>query len=164
MMASHRPGPAKGIARGRTCGASSGWSLPEEFGQSDRELIASSTKEANVAQVLEIMNGHVEKMVVSNRGAPYTTLKKGTTEADKVRYIYYAVLSRPPSDQEMNMLMRCHRRQHRELSKHRRRSHADPRIHVRSVNSPHSKNPNTHQIPWTFTSFIKPTNWAAASS
>ena len=109
MMASRsRPGPAKGIARASELAAPApAGHFLREFGQSDRELIASSTKEANVAQVLEIMNGHVEKMVVSNRGASvYDALKKGTTEADKVRYIYYAVLSRPPSDQEMNMLMR----------------------------------------------------------
>mgnify|MGYP005855137687 CR=1 FL=1 len=109
MMASRsRPGPAKGLARASElpAPAPAGHFL-REFGQSDRELIASSTKEANVAQILEIMNGHVEKMVVANRGASvYDALKKGTTEADKVRYIYYAVLSRPPSDREMNMLMR----------------------------------------------------------
>ena len=70
-------------------------------------MIESSTKEANVAQILEIMNGHVEKMVVANSGASvYDALKKGTTEADKTRYIYYAILSRPPSQPEMNMLMR----------------------------------------------------------
>jgi hypothetical protein len=109
MMASRsRPGPARGIARASelSAPAPAGHFL-REFGQSDRELIASSTKEANVAQILEIMNGHVEKMVVSNKGASvYDALKRGTTEADKVRYIYYAVLSRAPSDQEMNMLMR----------------------------------------------------------
>ncbi|MGD1979906.1 MAG: DUF1549 domain-containing protein [Akkermansiaceae bacterium] len=109
MMASRsRPGPARGIARASelSAPAPAGHFL-REFGQSDRELIASSTKEANVSQILEIMNGHVEKMVVSNKGASvYDALKRGTTEADKVRYIYYAVLSRAPSDQEMNMLMR----------------------------------------------------------
>lgn len=109
MMASRtRPGPASGIARASElpAPAPAGHFL-REFGQSDRELIASSTTEANVAQVLEIMNGHVEKMVVANSGASvYEALKKGTTAADKVRYIYYAVLSRPPSEGEMNMLMR----------------------------------------------------------
>lgn len=109
MMASRsRPGPAKGIARASElpAPAPAGHFL-REFGQSDRELIGASTTEANVAQILEIMNGHVEKMVVANKGASvYDALKKGTTEADKARYIYYAILSRPPSDVEMNMLMR----------------------------------------------------------
>ncbi|MDG2400030.1 MAG: DUF1549 domain-containing protein [Akkermansiaceae bacterium] len=108
MAAKSRPGPAKGIARASelSAPAPAGHFL-REFGQSDRELIESSTKEANVAQILEIMNGHVEKMVVANSGASvYDALKKGTTEADKTRYIYYAILSRPPSQPEMNMLMR----------------------------------------------------------
>jgi hypothetical protein len=108
MAAKSRPGPAKGIARASelSAPAPAGHFL-REFGQSDRELIESSTKEANVAQILEIMNGHVEKMVVANKGASvYDALKKGTTEADKARYIYYAILSRPPSKSEMNMLMR----------------------------------------------------------
>jgi hypothetical protein len=109
MMASRsRPGPATGIARASElpAPAPAGHFL-REFGQSDRELIGASTVEANVAQILEIMNGHVERMVVSNQGAAvYDALKKGTTEADKTRYIYYAILSRPPSEVEMNMLMR----------------------------------------------------------
>jgi len=106
--ANSRPGPAKGIARASELAAPapSGHFL-REFGQSDRELIGASTTEANVAQILEIMNGHVEKMVVSNnKAAVYGALKKGTTEADKTRYIYYAILSRPPSDTEMNIMMR----------------------------------------------------------
>ncbi len=109
MMASNsRPGPAKGIARASELAAPApAGHFLREFGQSDRELIGSSTKEANVAQTLEIMNGHVEEMVVANRDAAvYKALEKGTTEADKVRYIYYAILSRSPSDDEMRMLMR----------------------------------------------------------
>ncbi|MGB2454126.1 MAG: DUF1549 domain-containing protein [Akkermansiaceae bacterium] len=108
MAAKSRPGPAKGIARASELSAPAPAShFLREFGQSDRELIESSTKEANVAQILEIMNGHVEKMVVANSGASvYDALKKGTTEADKARYIYYAILSRPPNKAEMNMLMR----------------------------------------------------------
>jgi hypothetical protein len=108
MAAKSRPGPAKGIARASELSAPAPAShFLREFGQSDRELIESSTKEANVAQILEIMNGHVEKMVVANSGASvYDALKKGTTEADKARYIYYAILSRPPNKSEMNMLMR----------------------------------------------------------
>ena len=109
MMASKsRPGPARGIARASelSAPAPAGHFL-REFGQSDRELIGTATTEANVSQILEIMNGHVEKMVVSNRGAAvYQALNKGSTEADKTRYIYYAILSRAPTDGEMRMLMR----------------------------------------------------------
>ena len=108
MAAKSRPGPATGVARASELSAPAPVGhLLREFGQSDRDLVGASTTEANMAQILEIMNGHVERMVVSNQGAAvYDALKKGTTEADKTRYIYYAILSRPPSDAEMNMLMR----------------------------------------------------------
>jgi len=64
-----RPGPARGIARASELAAPAPRGhLLREFGQSNRELINSSSREANLAQVLQIMNGHVEKMVVSNSG------------------------------------------------------------------------------------------------
>lgn len=108
MSSSPRPGPARGIARASELAAPApAGHFLREFGQSDRQLIGSSTREANVAQTLEIMNGHVEEMVVANsEAAVYQALNKGTTEADKVRYIYYAILNRAPSDYEMKILMR----------------------------------------------------------
>lgn len=108
MARSERPGPAKGIARASElpAPAPAGHFL-REFGQSDRTLVNGATTDANMAQVLQIMNGHVEKLVVSNDGAAvYNALETGSKDADKVRYLYYAILSRPPSDEEMNMLMR----------------------------------------------------------
>ena len=60
-----------------------------------------------MAQVLSVMNGAVEKNVVSNRdSAVYKALDQGSTDRDKVRFLFYAILSRPPSDDEMGMLMR----------------------------------------------------------
>ena len=108
MAQKSRPGPARGIARASELSSPAPSNhLLREYGQSDRQLVGNETREANMAQVLEVMNGHVEKMVVSNRGAAvYNALEAGTTDADKVRYIYYAILSRPPTDDEMNMLMR----------------------------------------------------------
>ncbi len=108
MARKERPGPAKGIARSSElrAPAPAGHFL-REFGQSDRTLVNAATRDANMSQVLEIMNGHVEKLVVNNKGAAvYNALEAGSTDADKVRYLYYAILSRSPSDAEMNMLMR----------------------------------------------------------
>ena len=46
-------------------------------------------------------------VIPSNTGsAVYKAVQAGTTDRDKVRFMYYAILSRPPSDDEMNMLMR----------------------------------------------------------
>ncbi|NNC90614.1 MAG: DUF1553 domain-containing protein, partial [Akkermansiaceae bacterium] len=108
MSGGGRPGPVKGLARASELASPAPENhLLREFGQSDRILIDSGTKEANMAQVLEVMNGHVEKMVVSNSNAAvYKALEDGTTDRDKVRFLYYSILSRPPNDGEMTMLMR----------------------------------------------------------
>ena len=101
-------GPAKGVARASELSspAPNGHFL-RQFGQSDRELLDSATNEANMAQVLSLMNGHVEKMVVSNdKAAVYKALEAGSTDRDKVRYLYYAILGRAPTDDEMQLLMR----------------------------------------------------------
>lgn len=101
-------GPANGMARASELRspAPEGHFL-RQFGQSDRLLLDSATNEANMAQVLSLMNGHVEKMVVSNKNsALYKALEAGSTDRDKVRYLYYAVLGRAPSDDEMKLLMR----------------------------------------------------------
>ena len=108
MSGAVRPGPATGFARASELRSPAPEGHPlREFGQSDRILIDSASNEANMAQVLTIMNGYVEKNVVSNRSsALYQALEQGTTDRDKVRFLFYSVLSRPPSDDEMAMLMR----------------------------------------------------------
>ena len=101
-------GPVKGIARASELSspAPEGHFL-RQFGQSDRILLDSASNEANMAQVLSIMNGHVEELVVSNTdSALYKALEAGSSDRDKVRYLYYAVLGRPPGDDEMLILMR----------------------------------------------------------
>jgi hypothetical protein len=107
MARNERPGPARGIARASElrAPAPAGHFL-REFGQSDRSLVDGATRDPNMAQVLEIMNGHVEKLVVSNDGAAVYKALKASNDADKVRYLYYAILSRAPSEAEMTMLMR----------------------------------------------------------
>lgn len=108
MQQSGRPGPASGMARASELGAPApNGHLLRMFGSSDRDLIDSSTREPNMAQVLSIMNGYVEKMVVSNRSsAVYKALDAGTTDRDKVRFLYYSILSRSPTTEEMALLMR----------------------------------------------------------
>ena len=108
MSSGARPGPVRGMARASELPSPTPAShFLRDFGQSDRELIDSATKEPNMAQVLAIMNGHVEKMVTSNSNAAvYKALEAGSTDRDKVRFLYYSILSRPPSEEEMTLLMR----------------------------------------------------------
>lgn len=108
MSAVGKQGPVTGLARASELASPApAGHLLREFGQSDRELLDTASREPNMTQVLTVMNGHVEKMVVSNSDAAlYQAIEKGSTDRDKVRYLFYSILSRPPSDDEMEMLMR----------------------------------------------------------
>ena len=108
MQRAGRPGPASGMARASELPAPApNGHLLRMFGSSDRDLIDSATREPNMAQVLSVMNGYVEKMVVSNRSsAVYKALEAGTSDRDKVRFLYYSILSRSPTPDEMALLMR----------------------------------------------------------
>ncbi|MEM9080157.1 MAG: DUF1549 domain-containing protein [Verrucomicrobiota bacterium] len=108
MSGGVRPGPRSGMARASELASPAPLNHPlRQFGQSDRILLDSATNEANLAQVLSMMNGYVEANVVNNRSAAvYQALEVGTTDRDKVRYLYYAILGRSPDDEEMKILMR----------------------------------------------------------
>lgn len=76
------------------------------FGQADREVIESSSSEPNVGQVLALMNGFVQEQLVNNRDAHlYRSLEGATTDREKIRRLYIAILSRPPSDDEMGWML-----------------------------------------------------------
>jgi hypothetical protein len=73
------------------------------FGQSDRQLIGTATTEANPSQVLAMMNGQVEKLVVANKKAHIHKLSQGSMD-DRIRSIFMGVLSRLPSDHELKIM------------------------------------------------------------
>ncbi|MGB1875059.1 MAG: DUF1549 domain-containing protein [Akkermansiaceae bacterium] len=73
------------------------------FGQSDRLLLDSATKEPNAAQVLAMMNGQIEKLVVANPDARIYELSEGSDQ-DRIRSLFYGILSRAPSEAEMQIM------------------------------------------------------------
>ncbi len=76
------------------------------FGQADREVIESSSSEPNVGQVLALMNGFVQEQLVNNSDAHlYKSLDGASTDEEKIRRLYIAILSRPPSDEEMGWML-----------------------------------------------------------
>jgi Protein of unknown function (DUF1549)/Protein of unknown function (DUF1553) len=76
------------------------------FGASDREVVDASSREANVGQVLSLMNGFVQSELVNNAGAHlYKSLQGATTDKEKIRRLYIAILNRPPSDKEMSWML-----------------------------------------------------------
>lgn len=76
------------------------------FGQADRETIGSASAEPNVGQVLSLMNGYVQDRLVRNRKASiFRSLKDADSPEEKIRRIYLAILSRPPSGEEMGWML-----------------------------------------------------------
>lgn len=76
------------------------------FGASDREVVDGASREPNVGQVLSMMNGYVQRRLVGNSEAHlYKSLDGTASEMEKIRRIYLAVLSRPPSEEEMSWML-----------------------------------------------------------
>ena len=73
------------------------------FGQSNRVLLDAATKEANATQVLSMLNGQVEKLVVANSQAHIHKLSQGSVQ-DRIRSLFFGTLSRSPSEAEMKMM------------------------------------------------------------
>lgn len=76
------------------------------FGASDREVVDAASKEPNVGQVLSLMNGFVQDSLVGKSSAHlYKCLEGVSSNEEKIRRLYLAILSRPPSSEEMALMM-----------------------------------------------------------
>jgi hypothetical protein len=76
------------------------------FGASDRDVVDASSREPNVGQVLSLMNGFVQRELVNNPKAHlYQSLTGATTDKEKIRRLYIAILTRPPTDEEMSWML-----------------------------------------------------------
>jgi hypothetical protein len=76
------------------------------FGSSDREVVDASSREPNVGQVLSLMNGFVQRELINKSSAHlYKSLEGATTEKEKIRRLYIAILNRPPNDEEMSWML-----------------------------------------------------------
>ncbi|MFD2256978.1 DUF1549 domain-containing protein [Luteolibacter algae] len=76
------------------------------FGASDRLVVEGATKEPNVGQVLSLMNGYVQKKLVGNSDAHiYKSLEGASSDMEKIRRLYVAILNRPPSEEEMGWML-----------------------------------------------------------
>ena len=74
------------------------------FGASDREVVDASSQDPNVGQVLSLMNGFVQSKLVNQPKAHlYKCLEGAGSDSEKVRRLYISILSRPPSDEEMEL-------------------------------------------------------------
>ena len=75
------------------------------FGASDREVVESASKDPNVGQMLSLMNGFVQRQLVNKPDAHvYKSLQNVTSTHERIRRLYLAILSRPPTTQEMEWM------------------------------------------------------------
>ena len=76
------------------------------FGASDREVVESASKDPNVGQMLSLMNGFVQRQLVNKPDAHvYKSLQNVASTHEKIRRLYLAILSRPPTTQEMEWML-----------------------------------------------------------
>jgi hypothetical protein len=74
------------------------------FGQSDRETIENSSREATVPQALALLNGPVADALMNPTSLFAGQVAKQTTSNDKMDAIYLGLLSRFPNDTERKVL------------------------------------------------------------
>ncbi len=76
--------------------------LLQQFGQSDREQIEAGHQDANVPQVLTLLNGFLEAEVLrDSRSALRTVISQASQTRAKIEAIYLATVNRPPARDEL---------------------------------------------------------------
>jgi len=80
-----------------------GASLVDTFGQSDRIITDQHTYDGSVPQVLALMNGRITERLTGPTSKVVEDLKGLDAEEDKVRGVFFTMLSRFPSDDEQAM-------------------------------------------------------------
>ncbi|MEM7385312.1 MAG: DUF1549 domain-containing protein [Verrucomicrobiota bacterium] len=70
------------------------------FGQSGREVIDGATREMDVTQVLSLLNGQIEKMVLKDNSKILKDLKNIKDNRARIETAFLAILSRKPSAEE----------------------------------------------------------------
>jgi hypothetical protein len=80
-----------------------GASLVDTFGQSDRLITDQHTYDGSVPQVLALMNGSITERLTGPASKVVEDLKSLDAEEDKVRGVFFTILSRFPTDEEQVM-------------------------------------------------------------
>ena len=82
-----------------------GGHLIRQFGGSDKALIENSNFEATTPQVLNMLNGFVEKRIINNKNADFMKqMAQENRETGKIEDIFMSILNRKPTSTEMKLL------------------------------------------------------------
>ncbi|HIE96356.1 MAG TPA: DUF1549 domain-containing protein [Planctomycetes bacterium] len=71
-----------------------------QFGQSDRELMESSSRDGSVSQVLTMFNGEITHMMLEKGSVIFDTVMRAPSVTDRINGIFYSVLCRAPRKNE----------------------------------------------------------------
>jgi hypothetical protein len=81
-----------------------------DFGQSDRNLISASHEDANVPQILNLLNGFVEERLLNqNQAVLRREMIRAKHPIEQIKAAYIGILSREPNPEEMGMWLRLMR-------------------------------------------------------
>lgn len=75
------------------------------FGQSDRQLIAASSKAGSVPQVLSLFNGPLAQLMLEEGSALSNRIAGPKTVEEGVRVVFLSILNRPPDAEETEILI-----------------------------------------------------------
>ncbi|NQW48375.1 MAG: DUF1549 domain-containing protein [Planctomycetes bacterium] len=75
------------------------------FGQSDRELISSSSTGGSVPQVLFMFNGDISHMLLEKNSTIYNNIVKKKNVSEGVKVVFLTILSREPDAEELVLAM-----------------------------------------------------------
>ncbi|WP_437226480.1 DUF1549 domain-containing protein [Planctomicrobium sp. SH661] len=76
------------------------------FGQSDRELISSSSTNGSVPQVLFMFNGPITHMLLEKNSTIYNNVMKKKTVTEGVKVVFLTVLNREPDADDLALASR----------------------------------------------------------
>jgi len=80
--------------------------LLRQFGLSDRTLVEGNNDEANISQILTMLNGYVQDAIISDSSNSMFKLLKGLdSPEDRIRGLFLSILTRPPSDAEIQLML-----------------------------------------------------------
>lgn len=82
-----------------------GGHLIRQFGGSDKEQIDNSNSEPNTTQVLNLLNGFVEKNILSNKEADFiVSMKDEKSKNKQIEDVFMSILGRKPNSRELSDL------------------------------------------------------------
>ena len=77
-----------------------------EFGQSDREVIENSSREASVPQALSLLNGPFYNSLLKHPASPFVQdLARAKSTEEKVEVLFLSILNRKPTAEETKICL-----------------------------------------------------------